>query len=143
MSLNIYLTFDGTCEEAFDFYKSVFGGTFAAKQRFADGPPDMQGVAEHEKNRIMHVSLPVGGNVLMGSDTASGHAGPLIVGNNFSVSYTPASRGEADAVFAKLKNGGKETMPMQETFWGSYFGMATDKFGVQWMINYSLDKTAA
>ena len=141
MSLNIYLTFDGNCEEAFDFYKSVFGGDFAVKQRFADGPPDMQGVADHEKNRIMHVSLPVGGNVLMGSDTAGGQAGAVIVGNNFSVSYTPVSRAQADAAFAKLKDGGKETMPMQETFWGSYFGMATDKFGVQWMIN--MDAKAA
>ena len=141
MSLNIYLTFDGICEEAFDFYKSVFGGDFAVKQRFADGPPDMQGVADHEKNRIMHVSLPVGGNVLMGSDTAGGQTGAGIVGNNFSVSYTPVSRAQADAAFAKLKDGGKETMPMQETFWGSYFGMATDKFGVQWMIN--MDAKAA
>lgn len=141
MSLNIYLTFDGICEEAFDFYKSVFGGDFAVKQRFADGPPDMQGVADHEKNRIMHVSLPVGGNVLMGSDTAGGQAGAVIVGNNFSVSWTPVSRAQADAAFAKLKDGGKETMPMQETFWGSYFGMATDKFGVQWMIN--MDAKAA
>jgi PhnB protein len=135
MSLNIYLTFDGTCEAAFDYYRSVFGGEFAVKQRFSDGPPEMQGVGDHEKNRIMHVSLPVGGNVLMGSDSAGGHADPVVAGNNFSISYTPASRAEADAVFAKLKDGGKETMPMQETFWGSYFGMATDRFGVQWMIN--------
>lgn len=141
MSLNIYLTFDGKCEEAFDYYKSVFGGEFAVKQRFADGPPDMQGVADHEKRRIMHVSLPVGGNMLMGSDTAGVHAGSVIVGNNFSISYAPASRAEADAAFAKLTAGGKVTMPMQETFWGSYFGMATDRFGVQWMI--TMDAKAA
>ena len=138
MSLNIYLTFDGSCEEAFDYYKSVFGGEFVVKQRFSDGPPEMQGVAKGEENRIMHVSLPVGASVLMGSDTASGHAGPVVIGNNFSVSFTPKTRGEADAAFAKLKDGGKETMPMQETFWGSYFGMCTDRFGVQWMINMDL-----
>ena len=135
MSFNIYLTFDGDCEEAFDYYKSVFGGEFAVKQRFSDGPPEMMGVAEDEKNRIMHVSLPLGDNVLMGSDTAQGHAGPLVKGNNFSISFTPSSRAEADAAFDKLKDGGKETMPMQETFWGSYFGMVTDRYGVQWMIN--------
>ncbi|MFC2952162.1 VOC family protein [Marinicaulis aureus] len=135
MSLNIYLTFDGDCEEAFDYYKSVFGGEFAVKQRFSDGPPEMVGVAEDEKNRIMHVSLPLGDNVLMGSDRAQGHAGSLVKGNNFSISFTPSSRAEADAAFDKLKDGGKESMPMQETFWGSYFGMVTDRYGVQWMIN--------
>ena len=135
MSFNIYLTFDGDCEEAFDYYKSVFGGEFAVKQRFSDGPPEIVGVAEDEKNRIMHVSLPLGDNVLMGSDTAQGHAGLLVKGNNVSISFTPSSRAEADAAFDKLKDGGKETMPMQETFWGSYFGMVTDRYGVQWMIN--------
>jgi len=135
MSFNIYLTFDGDCEEAFDYYKSVFGGEFAVRQRFSDGPQEMVGVAEDEQNRIMHVSLPVGDNVLMGSDTAQGHAGPLVKGNNFSISFTPSSRTEADAAFDKLKDGGKDTMPMQETFWGSYFGMVTDRYGVQWMIN--------
>lgn len=137
MGLNIYLTFDGNCEEAFGYYKSVFGGEFAVLQRFSDGPPDM-GVKDEDKTRIMHVSLPVGESVLMGSDTASGHGDPLVVGNNFSVSFTPETRGLADAAFAKLKDGGKETMPMQETFWGSYFGMCTDRFGVQWMINMDL-----
>jgi len=142
MSLNIYLTFDGDCEEAFDYYKSVFGGEFAVKQRFSDGPPEMMGVAEDEKNRIMHVSLPLGDNVLMGSDTAQGHAGPLVKGNNFSISFTPSSRAEADEAFDKLKDGGKETMSMQETFWGSYFGMVTDRYGVQWMINMDANGAA-
>ena len=136
--MNIYLTFDGNCEEAFDFYKSVFGGDYIIKQRFADGPPDMAGVAKGELNRIMHVSLPVDGGVLQGSDTAQGHAESFVRGTNFSINYSPPSRAEADAVYAKLKSGGVETMPMQETFWGSYFGMCTDKFGVQWMINHGL-----
>lgn len=135
MSLNVYLTFDGNCEEAFGFYKSVFGGEFLVMQRFSDGPPEMAGVAADEKNRIMHVTLPVGDGVLQGSDTAQGHAGSFVRGNNFSISYSPSSRTEADSAFAKLKDGGVETMPMQETFWGSYFGMCTDRFGVQWMIN--------
>lgn len=138
MSLNVYLTFDGDCEAAFEFYKSVFGGEFIVMQRFSDGPPGMAGVAEHEKNRIMHVTLPVGDNRLQGSDTAQGHADSYVRGNNFSIAYTASSRADADAVFGKLKTGGTERMPLQETFWGSYFGMATDRFGVQWMINYDL-----
>ncbi len=137
MSLNTYLAFDGDCEKAFNFYKSVFGGEFAVMQRFSDGPPDM-GVPDSEKNRIMHVSLPVGASVLMGSDIAGGHGGPLVKGTNFSISYNPKSKAAADAVFAKLKDGGVETMAMQETFWGSYFGMCTDKFGIQWMVNVDL-----
>lgn len=135
MSFTVYLTFDGDCEKAFDFYRSVFGGEFAVKQRFSDGPPEMATVAKGEENRIMHVTLRVGDALLQGSDTAQGHADSYVRGNNFSISFTPSSRAEADAVFEKLKDGGKETMPMQETFWGSYFGMCTDRFGVQWMIN--------
>ncbi len=137
MSLNTYLTFDGDCAEAFDFYKSVFGGEFMMVSTFADAPPDM-GVKDEEKDRIMHVSLPVGGSVLMGSDTAGGHGPALAKGNNFSIAFTPASKEDADAKFAKLKEGGAETMAMQETFWGSYFGMCTDRFGVQWMVNFPL-----
>ena len=140
MSLNTYLTFDGNCEEAFEFYKSVFGGEFIVLQRFSDGPPEMKGVGDDEKNRIMHVSLPVGASVLMGSDTAGGHAETYKRGNNFSISYSPGSRAEADAAFAKLNSGGVETMSMQETFWGAYFGMCTDRFGVQWMINIDAKK---
>lgn len=135
MSFTVYLTFNGDCEKAFDFYRSVFGGEFAVKQRFSDGPPEMAAVAKGEENRIMHVTLRVGDALLQGSDTVQGHAGSYVRGNNFSISFTPSSRAEADAVFEKLKDGGKETMPMQETFWGSYFGMCTDRFGVQWMIN--------
>lgn len=135
MSFTVYLTFDGDCEEAFDFYKSVFGGEFVVKQRFSDGPPEMTAVGKGEENRIMHVTLRVGDTLLQGSDTAQGHAGSYVRGNNFSISYTPASRAGADDAFQKLSADGSVAMPMQETFWGSYFGTLTDKFGVQWMIN--------
>lgn len=137
MSLSTYLYFDGQCAEAFDFYKSVFGGDFAVKQTFADGPPDM-GVPEAEKDRIMHVSLPVGDAVLMGSDTVSTHGEPAKPGNNFAISYSPATKAEADTAFPKLAEGGGVTMELQETFWGSYFGMCKDKYGVRWMINVDL-----
>jgi len=137
MTLSPYLTFDGECAAAFDFYKNVFGGDFTMKSTFAEGPPDM-GVPEGEKDRIMHVSLPVGDNVLMGSDTTSTHGGPLQVGNNFSISYSAPSREAADRVFAALSDGGETVMAMQDTFWNAYFGLCTDKFGVSWMVNFDL-----
>ncbi len=142
MSFTVYLTFDGDCEEAFDFYRSVFGGEFVVKQRFSDGPPEMAAVAKGEENRIMHVTLRVGDALLQGSDTAQGHASSYVRGNNFLISFTPASRTEADDAFQKLSVDGSVAMPMQETFWGSYFGMVTDKYGVQWMINCGQPQSA-
>ena len=136
MSLNIYLNFDGNCREAFEFYRAVFGGEFQAFETFANGPEDMQ-VAEEEKDNVMHISLPIGNNVLMGSDTGS-FGPPLTVGNNFSVSIDGESREQCDEVFAKLSEGGTVTMPMQEMFWGSYYGMLTDKFDINWMVSYAL-----
>ncbi len=137
MSLSTYLYFNGQCAEAFAFYKSVFGGEFIVSQTYADGPPDM-GVPDSEKTRIMHVSLPVGDSVLMGSDTVSTHGELAKSGNNFAISYSPAKKSDADAVFEKLADGGTVTMELQETFWGSYYGMCKDKYGVGWMINVDL-----
>ena len=134
MSLNPYLTFDGNCGEAFDFYKSVFGGSFAMRSTFGEGPSDM-GVSDAFKDRIMHVSLPIGASVLMGSDTAGEASGPFVQGTNFSMSYNPSSKSDADQKFAKLAAGGMEIMAMQDTFWGAYFGMCVDKFGIRWMLN--------
>ena len=135
MSLNTYLFFDGHCREAFEFYRSVFGGEYQILQTFADGPPDLQ-VADEEKDRIMHVSLTVGSSVLMGSDSASAFGPPPVQGTNFAVSITAESREHCDELFAKLSEGGTVQMPMQETFWGAYFGNWTDRFGVAWMVSY-------
>ncbi|MCY4637062.1 MAG: VOC family protein [Acidobacteria bacterium] len=136
MSLNTYLTFDGNCREAFEFYRSVFGGEFTEFQTFGDGPPDMP-VAEEEKNRVMHVALPIGSSVLMGSDTSS-FAPPHAAGNNFSLSIDVESRERCDELCAKLSAGGSVIMPLQEQFWGAYFGQWTDRFGINWMVNYTL-----
>lgn len=136
MSLNVYLTFDGNCREAFEFYRSVFGGEFQALATFAEGPDDMQ-VADDDKDNVMHVSLRVGDSVLMGSDNSS-FGPPVSVGNNFSISIVGQSRGHCDEVFSKLSAGGSVTMSLQETFWGSYYGMWTDQFGINWMVNYAL-----
>lgn len=129
---NIYLTFDGDCRPAFEFYRSVFGGDFQVLSTFADAPQDLE-VPESHKDRVMHVSLPIGRNVLMGSDN-SAVAPPLAAGNNFSISLATSGRAESDELLAKLSAGGSVTMPMETTFWGAYFGMCIDKFGVSWMV---------
>lgn len=138
-SINPYLTFNGNCEDAFNFYRSVFGGEFPYVGRFKDMPP-MEGqppMSEQVGNMIMHVSLPIGdGTILMGSDSSSewGHA--TNVGNNFNISINAKSREEADRLYAGLSREGKQTMPMNQTFWGSYFGMLTDKYDIQWMVSH-------
>lgn len=137
MSFNIYLTFDGNCHEAFDFYKSVFGGDFVVRQTFGDGPSDM-GVTGADKDRIMHVSLPVGSSMLMGSDTTTNSTAQLIVGTNFSVSTVGESKEQCNELVGKLIEHGEAKMPLQETFWGSYFGMCRDQFDINWMINFDL-----
>jgi PhnB protein len=139
MSLNTYLYFDGNCAQAFEFYKSVFGGAFTARTCFSDAPPELN-FKECDNDRIMHVSLPVGGSVLMGSDTPSGEGEPPKPGNSFSISYSAKTRQETDDIYAALKaGGGEETMPLQDTFWGSYFGMCKDQFGVSWMVSFAQD----
>ncbi len=137
-TVNIYLTFDGQCEEAFRFYESAFGKEIPYIGKFGDMPPQegMPPLSEDVKNRIMHVSLPISSEtVLMGSDTMPGMH-ELKKGNNYSVSINTFSREEAQNLFKKLSDGGKITMELQDTFWGAYFGMWEDKFGIQWMINY-------
>ncbi len=135
--LNTYLTFDGNAREAFDFYKSVFGGDYAAFETFANGPEDMK-VPDEYKERVMHVSLPVGDTVLMASDHVPGFGPPLNAGNNFSISIAGRDREHCGKLFARLSEDGEVRMPLQETFWGAYFGMWTDKFGINWMINHDL-----
>lgn len=135
--INPYLTFNGNCEEAFNLYKSVFGGNFPYVGRFGEMPPqDGMPVPESQKNKIMHMSLPIGNSILMGSDSSEEFGHATVLGNNFSISVNATSENEADKFYKGLSNGGKQTMPMSKTFWGSYFGMLEDKFGVQWMISF-------
>ena len=134
MTLNTYLHFNGDCREAFDFYRSIFGGDFEIVQTFGDGPPDM-GIPDAEKNNIMHVSLRVGASMLMGSDVPAAFGPPPNKGNNFSISYDAQSKKETDDLFAKLSEGGVATMPPQDMFWGAYFGSCIDRFGISWMVS--------
>lgn len=137
-AINPYLTFNGNCEEAFTFYKSVFGNEFQYIGRFGEMPSqdDMPPVPDNEKNKIMHVSLPISKEtILMGSDTSETY-GKVTMGTNITISINTDSSQEADTLFNKLSVGGKVVMPMAKTFWGAYFGMFTDKFGIPWMVNY-------
>ena len=139
-TINVYLTFNGNCEEAFNFYKSVFGGDFPYIGRYKDMPPNEDGekpsAAEGEK--IMHVSLPISKEtMLMGSDTGGEWASNYSQGNNFSISINTDRKDEADRLFNGLSQGGNVTMPMNKTFWGDYFGMFTDKFGINWMVSFN------
>lgn len=134
-SINTYLSFNGNAEEVFEFYKSVFGGEFQTLMRMSDVPAEHK-AAPGEENQIMHVSLPIGrGTVLMGCDVPAKY-GPVKEGSNFTVAIQADSKDEADTLFNGLSAGGKVTMAMDNTFWGSYFGMFTDKFGIQWMVGY-------
>lgn len=137
ITINPYLNFPGNTEEAFNFYKSVFGGEFVGLTRFKD-TQDGSKLNDDEKEKLMHVSLPIGkGNILMATDALESMGHPLKEGNNFSLSIETESRGEADKIFSKLSAGGTVTMPQSDTFWGSYFGMITDKYGIQWMVSYT------
>lgn len=135
MKINPYLNFDGKTEEAFRLYQSVFGGElFIQKMNAA---PGTENLSEEEKNLIMHASLPIGdGQFLMASDCVKSQGHVLNVGNNNYISLAPDSREEADRIFNALSEGGVIEMPMQDMFWGDYFGTFQDKFGVCWMINF-------
>lgn len=139
MTLNPYLNFDGNAEEAFRFYQSVFGGElFVQKMSQA---PGTENLSENEKNRAMHVGLPVGnGQFLMASDIIPSMGHVLKQGNNNYISVSTESKNEADRLFNGLSAGGTIEMPMADMFWGDYFGSFTDKFGVCWMINFSNQK---
>jgi PhnB protein len=134
-----YLNFPRNTEVVFQFYRSVFGGDFAGGvARFSDIPPQdgAPQLADADKNLIMHIELPiVGGHVLMGTDAPESMGFQVNFGNNVHINLEPDSRAETGRLFKALSEGGKVTMPLQDMFWGAYFGSCTDKFGVQWMVN--------
>jgi PhnB protein len=138
-TINPYLIFNGNCEEAFLFYQSVFGGEFPYVGKFSDMPKDAEGcesISDADKDRIMHISLPIGkDSILMGSDSNAA-SGDVTIGANISISINVDSKDEADKLFDGLSAGGNPFMPMSQTFWGAYFGMFVDKFGIHWMVNF-------
>ncbi|MCJ8502205.1 VOC family protein [Desulfatitalea alkaliphila] len=148
-AVNIYLNFEGNTEEAFNFYKSIFGGEFmGGVMRFRDFPPmagmeDMPPLKEDEKDLVGHVSLPMTEQAtLMGTDITSNMPEKLIVGNNVQITLEADSVTEAERLFGKLSEGGRVVMPLNEMFWAEKYGACIDKFGIHWQINYTGDKAA-
>jgi PhnB protein len=134
--INPWINFNGNAEEAFTFYKSVFGGEFAKIMRFKDmASPDFP-VAENEANKIMHIALPIGKNILMANDVPAS-MGPVNENENRSkISISAESKEEADKLFNGLSAGGQVEMPIMDSPWGSYFGMFRDKYGIEWMVDF-------
>jgi PhnB protein len=140
-TVNIYLTFKGNCEEAFNLYKSVFGGEIPYIGRYKDMPLDGNFCPPDDLEKVMHISLPISKEtVLMGCDGLEAPGRQITAGNNFAVSVNTGSQEEADSIFNGLAAGGLVTMPLNKTFWGSYFGMLTDQFGIPWMVGYEEPK---
>ena len=137
--MNIYLNFDGQTEEAFNFYKSVFGGEFTGMQRMKDAPGSEK-LSSEEQNYIMHAALPMGNNTLMGTDILRSQGQSLTIGNNAHISINADSEEKAQQYFKALSEGAKIEMPLEKAFWGDLFGSLKDKFGVQWMILYSYNQ---
>ena len=137
MKLSTYLNFDGNAEEAFDLYKSAFGGEFTSVVRFKDMPMPGVTIPPADQNKIMHISLKMGDEFLMGSDTLESMGHKFVPGNYAYISITPDSKEEADRLFKALSGGGKIEMPMGDQPWGAYFGSFQDRFGIGWMINYT------
>lgn len=139
-SVSVYLNFKRETEEAFNFYKSVFGTEFLGEgfMRFKDVPPSdgMPPLPEDDKNLVMHVSLPIlGGHVLMGSDAPESMSFKVVQGNNAYICLLPDTRKETERLFGLLAKDGLVEMELQDMFWGDYYGSCRDKFGVQWMFN--------
>ncbi len=138
--LNTYLNFAGNTEEAFNFYKSVFGGEFAAVIRFKDMPMEGVKLSEADANKIMHIGLPVGQEMLMGTDALESMGFKLVQGNNSYIMIGVDSKDEADRIFNALSAGGKVEMAMADQPWGDYYGSFWDKFGIGWMVDYTYPK---
>ncbi len=136
-SINPHINFNGNAEEAFTFYKSVFGGEFAMVMRFKDMSSPGYSIPEHEANKIMHIALPIGKNVLIGNDV------PRVLGrvneneNRSKISVSAESKEEADRLFNGLSMGGSVEMPIGDSPWGTYFGMLRDKYGIEWMVDFA------
>jgi PhnB protein len=143
-SVNTYLNFPGNTEEAFTFYKSVFGGDFVGPiMRFKDIPvsENTPPVADSDKNLVMHVALGIlNGHLLMGTDAPESMGFKVTFGNNVYISLQPDTREETRRLFNALSQGGKIEMELQDMFWGDFYGSCTDKYGVQWMFNCSEKK---
>lgn len=135
-AINPHINFNGNAEEAFDFYRSVFGGEFAKIMRFKDLASDDFPVAENEANKIMHIALPIGHSILMANDVPESMGRTNENENRSKIVISAESKEEADKLFSGLSADGQIEMPISDSPWGSYFGMFRDKYGVEWMVDY-------
>lgn len=135
--INPHINFNGNAEEAFNFYKSVFGGEFTRLMRLKDLSSPEFPVEEKEANKILFIALPIGNNLLIGNDIPESMGKVNENENRSKISITAESREEADKLFHGLSVGGSVEMPIGDSPWGSYFGMFRDKFGIEWMVDYS------
>lgn len=134
--VNIYLNFPGTTEEAFEFYRSVFGGEFTGFQRMSE-VPGLE-LPPEASNLIMHVALPLLGDTqLMGTDVVESMGHTLRTGDNISISLEPDSLEQTQTIFAALSDGGSEIVPLEKMFWGAYYASFIDRFGIRWMLNFA------
>ncbi|NND51317.1 MAG: glyoxalase/bleomycin resistance/extradiol dioxygenase family protein [Flavobacteriaceae bacterium] len=132
MRLNSYITFNGNCEDAMNFYKDIFDGEFTTYMRFHEAPGDAFPVPDFAKDLVMHCTLEFSDCTLMASDTLNGDE--LKVGTNISLSIN-AAENEAASIYNSLLEGGQSLMPFEDAFWGGKFGIIRDKFGIQWMVS--------
>ncbi len=135
--INPHINFNGNAEEAFNFYKSVFGGEFATIVRLKDISSPEFPVAENDANKIMHIALPIGQNILMANDVPESMGQVNENENRSKIAISAESREEADKLFSGLSKGGSIEVPIGDSPWGSYFGMFRDKFGIEWMVDFS------
>lgn len=136
-TINPYINFNGNAEEAFNFYKSVFGGELEGISRFKDFENPEFPIAPHEADKIMHIALPIGENLLMGNDVPERMGRTNENENRSKISINVESKEEADRLFNGLSEGGSVEFPMGDSPWGSYFGMFRDKYGIEWMIDFN------
>ena len=135
--INPHINFNGNAEEAFTFYKSVFGGEFARIVRFKDVASSEFPISEKEENKIMHIALPIGkSNVLMANDVPESMGKTNENEHRSKISISTESKEEADKLFNGLSAGGQIEMPISDSPWGSYFGMFRDKYGIEWMVDF-------
>ncbi len=134
--INPYINFNGNTEEAFNFYKSVFGGEFLSIMRFKDLSDPENPIEKEEENKIMHIALPIGKNILMANDVPKSMGRVDENENRSKIAINAESREEADKLFNGLSKGGTVEMPIGDSSWGTYFGMFRDKYGIEWMVDF-------
>ena|SRR5689334_15603308 len=134
--IDTYLNFNGNTEEVFDYYKKIFKTDFTKLMRFGEMPGGEK-MSKEERAKILHVAMPIGGNMLMGTDALDSMNQKIVMGDNISISITLDDEAETTRIFDALSENGNIIMPLSKEFWSELFGICRDKFGIQWMLNFT------